>query len=215
MSKNQKPMSEYLSGVKSVCDQLDSIGFPVSDQEMIYGALSGLGKEYESICTVIEHSMDSTPDMRFEDAVFKLVNFDDKLQVHNQAPETTPHLAFHSDRGHYYRGRGYYNNRGNRGRSSYSTRGRGFHQQFSGSTSSSRPMCQICGRYGHTAPRCYNRFDQDYQSPATLHDALATVRLSDNPSQSGQEWYPDSAASAHITSDRAQLQSAEPYLGND
>ena len=85
MSKNQKYMADYLGDVKSICDQLDSIGFPVTEQEMIYGALSGLGKEYEFICTVIEHSIDSVSDMRFEDVVFKVINFDDKLQSHIQS----------------------------------------------------------------------------------------------------------------------------------
>lgn len=59
MSKGQKTMTEYLNDVKSVCDQLNSIGCPLSEQEAIYGALKGLGKEYESICTVTENSMDT------------------------------------------------------------------------------------------------------------------------------------------------------------
>lgn len=219
LKKTQKTMAEYLSEVKSVCDQLDSIRCPVSDQEMIYGAPSRLDKEYESICTVMEHFMDSVPEMSFEDAVFKLVNFDDKLKVYSQAPEVTPHLAFHTDRGYSNRVRGYYNNRGIRSRGSgdsgsYSTRGRRFHQQFSGSNSTNRPQCQICGRLGHTAVRCYNRFDQNYQSAETLHNALTTVKLSDQHQHNGQEWYPDSAASSHITNDGSRLQSSEPYLGN-
>lgn len=216
LKKNQKPMSEYLGDVKSVCDQLDSIGCPVSDAEMIYGALNGLGKEYESICTVIEHSMDSVPEMSYEDAVFKLINFDDKLQVYTQPPEVSPHFAFNTQRGYSSRGRGYYSNRGNRGRGgSYSTRGRGFTQLFSGSNSSSRPTCQIYGRYGHSAAKCYNRFDQDFQVPDDVHNALTTMKLSYQRHQTRHEWYPDSAASAHITSDTSQLQSLESYLGND
>lgn len=220
MAKNNKSMSEYLSEVKSVCDQLDSIGCPVSEQEKIYGALSGLGKEYESISTVIEHSMESLPDLTYEDAVFKLVNFDDKQQVYNQAAEASPHLAFNTGRGYSNRGRGYYSNRGSRGRGaggSYSTRGRGFHQQFAGSNSSSRPTCQICNRFGHSAARCYNRFDQNFQPQAQdpPHNALTTVKLSDQAVYSGQEWYPDSATTAHIINDGSQLKSSDPYLGND
>lgn len=162
--KSQKSMSEYLGDVKGVCDKLDSIGCPISDAKMIYGALNGLGKEYESICTIIEHSMDSVPEMSFEDAVFKLINFDDKLQIHTQPPEVLPHLAFNTQRGYLNRGRGYYNNIGNRGRcGSYSTRGRSFYQQFAGSNFSSRSTCQIYGRYGHSAAKCYNQFDQDFQ----------------------------------------------------
>lgn len=218
MKKNQKTMFAYLGEIKAVCDQLDSIGCPVSEQEMIYGALSGLGKEYESICTVIEHSMDSVSEMRFEDAVFKLVTFDDKLQIYNQAPDVNPHLAFHAGRGYSNRGRGGYTNRGGyrgRGSHSYSTRGRGFTQQFaggSGSGSNTRPTCQICGKFGHSAVKCYNRFDQAYENPDNLHNALTVMKLTD---EDGNEWYPDSAASAHITNNGSQLHSSEPYLGND
>ena len=221
MKKDQKTMSEYLNEVKSVCDQLDSIGCPVTEQEMIYGALSGLGKEYESICTVIEHSMDSVAELSFEDAVFKLVNFDDKLKVYSHVLEVSPHLAFHTGRGYSNRGRGYYNNRGHRGRGvsntggSYSTRGRGFQQQLTGGSSNTRQTCQICGRFGHSTARCYNRFDQDFQPQQTQH-ALTTARLSEQQQQfNGQEWFPDSAASAHITNDGSRLQSSQPYLGND
>lgn len=156
MSKGEKSMTAYLGDVKGVCDQLDSIGCPITEQEMIYGALSGLGKEYEAICTMIEHSMDVFPQMSFEDAVFKLVAFDDKLQQFSQSTEVNPHLAFHAGRGYNTRGRGNYNYRGGyrgRGNSTYSTRGRGFQQQFSGgsgSNSNTRPTCQLCGRFGHT-----------------------------------------------------------------
>lgn len=164
--------------------------------------------------------MDSAQPMSFEDAVFKLVNFEDKLQTYTQPTEVTPHMAFATGRGYTSRGRGSYSNRGGyrgRGSNSYSTRGRGFQQQFSGpgANSDGRPTCQICGRYGHSAVKCYNRFDQDYQSPGNTHTALAAMKLSDHSQLNGQEWYPDSAASAHITNNGSQLQSAEAYVGND
>lgn len=197
---------------------------------MIYGALSGLGKEYEAICTVIEHSMDVVPEMSFEDAVFKLVTFEDKLKAYNQATEVNPHMAFNVGRGYSNnRGRGGYNHRGGyrgRGNNSYSTRGRGFQQQFSGNrgrdnsssgpgSNSTRPTCQICGKYGHSAARCYSRYDQDYTVPENVHNAFTTMKLSDQEQSAGLDWYPDSAASAHITNSSSQLSSSEPYLGND
>lgn len=61
---------------------------------MIYVALSGSVKEYESICMMIEHKMDSVHEMSFDDFVFKFVSFDDKLHVFNQCTEVNPHLAF-------------------------------------------------------------------------------------------------------------------------
>lgn len=41
------------------------------------------------------------------------------------------------------------------------------------------------------------------------------MKLSDQQQYNGHEWYPDSAATAHITNNGSQLHSSEPYLGND
>lgn len=81
-TKGTKSMAVYLSEIKSLCDQLDSIGAPITEQEKIYGVLNGLGKEYEAVCTVIEHSMDSYPEPCFEDVVHKLNGFEDKLKAY-------------------------------------------------------------------------------------------------------------------------------------
>lgn len=71
--------------------QLDSIGAPITEHEKIYGVLNGLGKEYEAVCTVIEHSMDTYPGPCFEDIVHKLTSFEDKLQSYESAAEVSPH----------------------------------------------------------------------------------------------------------------------------
>lgn len=125
-----------------MCDQLDSIGAPISEQENIFGVLNSLGREYEAIVTVIEDLMDTPPGPSFEDVMFMLIGFDEKLQKYEAAPEATAHQAFYTNRGGYSgRVRGQYRG-GYRGRGSYSTAGRGFPQQFGqqagrGSSSSS------------------------------------------------------------------------------
>lgn len=187
--KGNKTLAQYLLEIKSLCDQLDSIGAPMSEQEKIYGILNGIGREYESIVTVIENSMDSQSVPCYEDVVFKLTNFDDKLQKYESVTEVNPHQAFYSARGGYS-GRGRGSNRGGYrgGRNSYSTQGRGFPQQFgqgndkgsySGSGNNQRPTCQICGKYGHPALKCYKRFDESYQ-PEDLPQALAVMKLNDS-----------------------------------
>ena len=221
-SKGSKPLSQYLSEIKSMCDQLDSIGAPMSEQEKIFGVLNGLGREYESIVTVIEDSMDTPPGPSFEDVTFKLIGFDDKLKKYETVPEATPHQAFYTNRGGYSgRGRGQYRG-GYRGRGSYSTAGRGFPQQFGqqagrGSSSTAtdqRPTCQICGKYGHPAFKCYKRFDESYNVEEMKH-ALATLRLSEDARNSGPNWYTDTAATHHVTNDPHHLLSAYPYEGSD
>jgi hypothetical protein len=93
VSKNEKSMLEYLNCVKQICDQLDSIGCPVPENEKIFGVLNGLGQEYMLVSTMIKGSMDTYP-MSFEDVVFKLINFDDKLQKYAEVPNVSPHLAY-------------------------------------------------------------------------------------------------------------------------
>ncbi|XP_010473818.1 PREDICTED: uncharacterized protein LOC104753234 [Camelina sativa] len=182
--KLDKSVSDYLRGIKDICDQLASIGDPVSEKMKIFAALRGLGREYEPIITVIKDSMDRLPAPTYDNVISRLTGYDDRLQGYSVSADVSPHLAFNTMRSSNYsnRGRG---NRG-RGRGSYSTRGRGFHQQFSSSTSSPRPVstnenpvCQICGKRGHNAFECWYRFDEEYQQPAINAAAFSALHITD------------------------------------
>lgn len=147
--------------------------------------------------------------------------FQTRLQSYETPADVTPFTAFQTQRSgftNHQRGRGNGGGRfGNRGRGgSYNTRGHGFSQQVNTSGwnqpqtgDNNRPTCQICGRFGHTALKCWNHFDNAYQS-TDIPKALAAIQMSD---ATGQEWYPDSGATAHITSATSSLQNAAPYHG--
>lgn len=243
ISKTDKSMSDYLKEIKGLCDQLNSVGSPVSEKMKVFAALQGLGRDYEPIKTSIEGAMDSPLPPTFEEIVPRLTGFDDRLKSYEVSQTSvSPHLAFHVDATeqkysqnvnysqqipHFnqYRGRGGSNGRFgySRGRG-YSTRGRGFYQQSSAANntqgdSSSRPSCQICGRFGHNALKCYRRFDISYQSNEPP-SAMAAIQVSNDPPSSdqhytGAEWYPDTAASAHVTNSHQNLQTSQPYHGHD
>ena len=72
-------------------------------------------------------------------------------------------------------------------------------------------VCQICGRFGHTALRCWNRFDYSYQSQ-DLPQALAAMSLSDSQDPN---WYTDTDASAHMTADAGNLKNITPNFGKE
>lgn len=189
----------------------------------IFGFLNGFTREYDPIATVIQSSLTKIPAPTFNDVISKglTVNSRRKLQTYEEQAQITPHLAFNSQPNqsqqeyrntalmynHNYRGRG--RTGFTRGRGGYSTRGRGFtqHQYGSGSLGE-RPVGQICGRTSHTALKCYNRFDNNYQGAA----AYASLRVAD---ENGREWYPDFGVSAHVTSSTKNLQEAPPYEGSD
>ena len=213
----EKTMDIYLKDIKSVCSQLSSIGSPVSERMKVFAALHGLGKEYEPIKTTIESSMDSHPPPTFEDVVPRLTSYEDRLQSYVDQSSVTPNLAFYSNRGrgNFQRGGGRGQNRG------YSTRGRGFHQHVSPSSlssvssdSDSRPICQICGKPGHQALRCWHKFDNGYQSEEMPH-ALAALPITDVTNSSGHEWFSDSGATTHVTNSPRHLQQSQAYTGSD
>jgi hypothetical protein len=51
-------------------------------------------------------------------------------------------------------------------------------------------MCQVCGKTGHRALKCYQRFDHSFQGD----DSSSMVTPSSQPDPS---WYPDTAATAN------------------
>ncbi|XP_010507762.1 PREDICTED: uncharacterized protein LOC104784433 [Camelina sativa] len=221
-------MSDYLRSIKDICDQLASIGDPVSEKMKIFAALRGLSRDYEPIITVIEDSMDRRPQPTYENVISRLTGYEDRLQGYSNSSDVTPHLAFHTMWSSNFSGRG----RGSRGRgrgNGFSTRGRGFQQQFSGSpqfsvssqfpssshgsTKPELPVCQICSKRGHNALDYWYRFDEEYQKPKVAAAAFSALHITDITDDGA--WYPDSGATAHITNTTQRLQKAQPYTGTD
>lgn len=62
-------------------------------------------------------------------------------------------------------------------------------------TDNTRLECQICKRPGHDALHYWYRFDNSYQAEE-IPIALAAMHLEES---NGNEWYPDTGATAHIT----------------
>ncbi|XP_048600004.1 uncharacterized protein LOC106352005 [Brassica napus] len=228
MSKKGKDFATYCREFRAICDKLSSIGKPVEESMKIFSFTNGLGREYDPIITVIQSSMTRVPAPTLNDVISEVSGFDTRLQSYEATSDVLPNMAFQTQRGfynNYNRGRGnnYSRSRGgfsNRGgyssRGGFSTRGRGFTQQVSNSggnnnnnNNNTRPVCQICGRTGHSALRCWNRFDNSYQSDDLPH-ALSAFPVSD---LSGREWIADSGATAHMTSSTSHMQNATPYNG--
>lgn len=216
-----KDLPVYIKEFRGLCDQLSSIGKPVEDSMKIFTFLNGLTRDYDPISTVIQSSMSRYPPPTFNDVVSEVTGYHTRLQSYESPADVTPFTAFQTQRSNNnnggQRGRGGYPGRfGNRGRGGYSTRGRGFSQQVnssrwdqSQSRDNNRPVCQICGRIGHSALKCWNRFDNAYQSD-DIPKALAAFQVAD---PTGREWHPDSGSTAHITANTSNLQSAAPYHG--
>lgn len=73
---------------------------------------------------------------------------------------------------------------------------------------SGRPECQICKKEGHTAVKCWYRMDPAYQGDSPSAAVASTTSYKIDPN-----WYSDTGATDHITSDLDCLAVREQYHG--
>lgn len=100
---------------------------------------------------------------------------------------------------------------GGRGNQGLSSSNRGYGQTQHNSGSGHRPTCQVCGKIGHVALKCYHHFDHSYQTKDTCVAAAATTQSY----VVDANWYTDTGAMDRITSDLDRLTIKERYIGKD
>jgi hypothetical protein len=74
-------------------------------------------------------------------------------------------------------------------------------------------MCQICEKIGHTAGRCWKRFDHDFN----LEDKFANTASNSFVLSYGVDtnWYTDTRATNHTMSELDKLSMKEKYGGQE
>lgn len=198
---------------------MSAAGNPLSPTEFTSYLLAGLNSEYDAFVTSVTARLEP---MAPEELYGLLLTHESHLAHSTHLPLSTTFSANYTSEPQNYNNRGQGTYRGNnRG----SSRGRG-HSRTSSSTYNpnssspqpqplphSRPTCQVCGKVGHIALKCYYRFDHAYQSdpPRNFTASYSSTFPSPDPS-----WYPDTAATKHITSDISNLNlTSGPYGGNE
>jgi histone deacetylase 1/2 len=108
-----------------------------------------------------------------------------------------------------FRGRG--GGRGGRGgRGTFGGRGGRPPKQAHQGGSSSKLVCQICGKGSHEAADCWYRYDESYQGSNPKNAGSATTNYGVDTN-----WYMDSGATDHITSELEKLTVRDKYHGQD
>ncbi|KAK1645622.1 hypothetical protein QYE76_063427 [Lolium multiflorum] len=104
----------------------------------------------------------------------------------------------------------------------YSGRQQGQQDRSTG-TGGTRPTCQICGKQGHLASRCFKRYYKNYLSigndGGNKERQLAVFSTTTTGSTSSfpvdPAWYADTGATDHLTNDLNNLTMREQYHGKD
>ncbi|RVW33283.1 Retrovirus-related Pol polyprotein from transposon RE1 [Vitis vinifera] len=209
MKRGTKPVAEYARTFKTLCNQLHAIGRPVEDTDKVHWFLRGLGTDFSSFSTA---QMSLTPLPYFADLVSKAESFElFQRSLESSEPTTaaftatncsrttshgTPFAFRNNQRG---RSHSHNNNSSNRGRT-YSGHGR------------RPPRCQICRIEGHYADRCNQRYART-DSSAHLAEAFNTSCSLSGPEAA--DWFLDTGASAHMTTDPSILDQSKNYMGKD
>ncbi|KAK9132427.1 hypothetical protein Scep_011955 [Stephania cephalantha] len=228
--KGAMKMREYLSKMKCISDNLAIAGSVVSTDDLISSVLIGLDREYLPITTFLQGRCD----VQWQELYSTLIGFEETLDqynviqdinalvVHDSPSANAAEIKNSSSKVTVQNYNGNKTNGGFRGRGTGRFRGRG---GYKSSSSNSKPTCQICGKFGHSAAVCYYRADMKYmgaqsgssQQPQPRHFIPQTHTPSSffTASETGHDgsWYMDSGATSHVTGDSSQMLNNSTYSG--
>jgi hypothetical protein len=151
-------MRDYLSKAKTICDQLACAGHKITDTEQILCMLGGLDDEYEAVVAIIS-SNEKLPSLQSVHAMLLAHKGRIKQKKSTNLEYNVNHVSANRNRNQEKNQSN--RNQSNNYRGGQSSRGRNRGGRWN-YNNNSRPRCQICERYGHTANKCYFRFDANF-----------------------------------------------------
>jgi hypothetical protein len=217
---------QFLDAVKSLADELSAVGKPIDDSDLILSVLNGLNSSFHSFVTTYM-LLAKEKSMSFSDFHAELLNFDLMQKFHSQTiQQETGSYAFYSHKPGSKSG----SRNSNKIRFSGTSKGSSpalsqFRQPLphlpsssstaTSTTSRSRSPCQICKREGHQALDCFNRMNYSFQGRHPPTELAAMVAEANTTYLNQHQWYADSGANIHVTSDLANLATSQPYDVDD
>lgn len=209
--KGDLTVDDYVLKMRGIADLLAAAGKTIPDDDLALQILAGFGFEYDAVVANFTNRPDS---LNLQEVHFALQAHKIRLQSQQSVPFPSAHLAY--NRGGTITG----GQSGGPPRGNSMFRGRG--GRF---PTRDRFICQLCGKPGHLALKCFKRFDVHYTGisapspPQAFFTDMTNYESSQDDLSYGQDydasWYVDSGATTHITNDPANLQVSCPYQGTD
>ncbi|KAM0879310.1 hypothetical protein ACQ4PT_034299 [Festuca glaucescens] len=202
--RNGSSAVEYYHKMIMLADTMANIGQPMAVEEVIGYILAGLGDEFKDLITILNNNREVT-----------LTEFYSYLVSHDTRDELTSPAEFSSSANNVGRNTDSRNNQQRRPNNNANGQNGGYRGgERGGGRGRGRgngPKCQVCGIFGHGALTCRNRFNHAYQQEEYHGGNSATTgHYNIDPN-----WYMDTGATDHLTSDLDRLSVHECYHGKD
>ena len=231
LQKGNSTITEYVGKIRTLCDELVASGKKVDEEDVVSHILAGLEKEFDPVVSAMCSRVEP---VTVPELYSQLLSFETRMNLHGGTSQSSANAA---SRGRFNnsnnkqngnrggggdRGRVFNNNKqgdggGDRGRNfNNKPNGAGGRGNPGGSgggfnnNSAARPTCQICGKVGHVAWKCWKLYDSAYQEGEERSANIAAPQYGIDTN-----WYMDSGATDHITGDLEKLTVRERYTGNE
>lgn len=199
--KGNLSISDYVGKMKSLADEMSSAGKPMDDEELVTYILAGLDFDYNSVVSSVANRAEP---ISVSELHAQLTGFESRMELLQGAAQSSANSASRGGRGGGGGGGGRGGpNGGNRGRGGF---GRGGGGRGDGKL---KPICQLCGKIGHTVVKCWKRFDTSYSGEEK------SVAAATNSYGVDTNWYIDTGATDHITGELEKLTVRDKYTGGD
>ncbi|KAK1611857.1 hypothetical protein QYE76_035530 [Lolium multiflorum] len=213
-TKNDNMTSaQFFTKMKGLADELAAAARPIDEEELVEYLLAGLDDTYNPLFAAI--GVNGAEDLTVSDPYAHVQAYENRIELLSDVGGSVNAAA----RGRGNRGRGHYG--GRRGGRVYGGRGEGGrHQQRGGRGNGHRgggrgggnrdrdtTVCQICGKPGHEAWKCWHRYSDD-EDEEEKNANMVSYGVDTN-------WYGDTGATDHITGELNKLTMKEKYHGRD
>ncbi|KAL5782158.1 hypothetical protein ACOSP7_007187 [Xanthoceras sorbifolium] len=230
VKKGSSAISEFFIQIKSLSDSLKAAGHVVIECDLMLSVLNGLGHEYDPVVVLISNEQKT---MSFHYAQYLLMMHEQRIEQLNSTTQlevqsaSANYAVYDSNDKRFQRG-GYNNGRGSNSQCRGRSRGGWWNNN------NNRPPCQICRREGHSAYKCYNRFDRNFQqsvnnqnstfgapsppagyNPNQAHLVQNTAYFASPETVSDPSWHADTGATNHVTNSVGNLFAHSEYHGNE
>jgi histone deacetylase 1/2 len=193
--------------MKSLADDMASAGKKLEDDELVSYILTGFDRDFDPVVTAVSTRVEP---ISVNELFTQLTSHEQRIDLRDN--HSSVNLADKRGRGNNI------NNTRGRGGGSRGGYGRGFQRGGRGGGGSGRRVpfqpdvfCQLCEKEGHAVIDCFKRFDSSFTGVAKKSVSSATT----GSYGVDTNWYVDSGATDHVTSELDKLTIRDKYGGHD